>query len=183
MPGPTIDRAYGWPNMGVAGACILLTTDATSRKGREIDLRTIVDEAVGDPDSPLKQIVVVPRRGAAPVLQRGRDHAWGAFISAFVVLRAGHQPSDELRRALLATARREPGPVAVIGEVNFVRLLPKSRSGKSMRRAFKAVTLGRDPGDISTIEDAGSVEEARAAWQQLRAETTAKVGRVGSSIR
>jgi acetyl-CoA synthetase len=87
-----------------------------------------------------------------------------------VVLRAGHQPSDELRKELLATVRRELGPVAVIGEVNFVRMLPKTRSGKIMRRVFKAVCLDRDPGDISTIEDAGSVEEARAAWQQLRAE-------------
>jgi acetyl-CoA synthetase len=93
-------------------------------------------------------------------------------ISAFVVLRAGNQPSDELRRELMATVRRELGPVAVIGEINFVRTLPKTRSGKIMRRVFKAVVLDRDPGDISTIEDAGSVEEARAAWQELRTEMT-----------
>jgi acetyl-CoA synthetase len=98
------------------------------------------------------------------------DEVRGEVASAFVVLRAGHQPSDELRKELLATVRRELGPVAVIGEVNFVRMLPKTRSGKIMRRVFKAVCLDRDPGDISTIEDAGSVEEARAAWQQLRAE-------------
>ena len=39
-----------------------------------------------------------------------------------------------------------------------------------MRRVLKAVILGRDPGDISTIEDEGSVEEVRAAWQRMRAE-------------
>ena len=98
------------------------------------------------------------------------DELRGEVISAFIVLRSGHEPSNELRRELIATVRRELGPVAVIGEVNFVRMLPKTRSGKIMRRVFKAVTLDRDPGDISTIEDAGSVEEARAAWQQLRAE-------------
>jgi acetyl-CoA synthetase len=103
------------------------------------------------------------------------DDLRGEVVSAFVVLRAGNQPSDELRRDLIATVRRELGPVAVIGEVNFVRMLPKTRSGKIMRRVFKAVTLDRDPGDISTIEDAGSVEEARAAWQQLRAEMATQV--------
>jgi acetyl-CoA synthetase len=60
--------------------------------------------------------------------------------------------------------------VAVIGELNFVKLLPKTRSGKIMRRVFKAVVLGRDPGDITTIEEEGSVEEARQAWQAMRAD-------------
>jgi acetyl-CoA synthetase len=75
-------------------------------------------------------------------------------------------PKDEL----MATVRRELGPVAVIADINFVRALPKTRSGKIMRRVFKAVVLARDPGDISTIEDAGSVDELRAAWQEFQAE-------------
>lgn len=41
-----------------------------------------------------------------------------------------------------------------------------------MRRVLKAVTLNRDPGDITTIEDEGSVEEARLAWQQMKADLT-----------
>jgi acetyl-CoA synthetase len=61
-------------------------------------------------------------------------------------------------------------PVAVIGDLNFVSMLPKTRSGKIMRRVLKAVTLGRDPGDISTIEDEGSVAEARQAWEDMRTE-------------
>jgi hypothetical protein len=48
------------------------------------------------------------------------------------------------------------------------RTLPKTRSGKTMRRVFRAVVLDRHPGDMSTIEDAGSVEEARTAWRELR---------------
>ena len=102
------------------------------------------------------------------------DALRGEVVSAFVVLRAGHEASETLKDELVATVRRELGPVAVVGEVNFVRLLPKTRSGKIMRRVFKAVVLNRDPGDISTIEDAGSVEEARAAWQALRAEVAAR---------
>jgi len=49
-------------------------------------------------------------------------------------------------------------------------MLPKTRSGKIMRRVLKAVTLDRDPGDITTIEDEGSVEEARLAWNELKSE-------------
>ncbi len=97
------------------------------------------------------------------------DELRGEVISAFVVLRQGYQPSEALREELLATARQELGPVAVIGELNFVHSLPKTRSGKIMRRVLKAVTLDRDPGDISTIEDEGSVEEAREAWTHMRA--------------
>jgi acetyl-CoA synthetase len=91
-------------------------------------------------------------------------------ISAFVVLRQDYRPSAELRQELLDTVRRELGPVAVIGDLNFVSMLPKTRSGKIMRRVLKAVTLGRDPGDISTIEDEGSVAEARQAWEDMRTE-------------
>ena len=56
----------------------------------------------------------------------------------------------------------------MVGELNFVRMQPKTRSGKIMRRVLKAVTTGTDPGDITTIEDEGSVDEARAAWAELR---------------
>ncbi|MCH8207360.1 MAG: acetyl-CoA synthetase, partial [Chloroflexi bacterium] len=98
------------------------------------------------------------------------DELRGEVISAFVVLKNEYMASDELRKELLQTVRRELGPVAVIGELNFVDMLPKTRSGKIMRRVFKAVVLGQDPGDITTIEDEGSVEEARQAWQQMMAE-------------
>ena len=57
----------------------------------------------------------------------------------------------------------------MVGELNFVGMLPKTRSGKIMRRVLKAVTLDVDPGDISTIEDEGSVDEAREAWDAMKA--------------
>ncbi len=98
------------------------------------------------------------------------DDLRGEVISAFVVLRVGNTPSDGLRKELVETVRNELGPLAVIGEIHFVSMLPKTRSGKIMRRVFKAVILGRDPGDISTIEDDASVDEARLAWMRMRAE-------------
>ncbi len=98
------------------------------------------------------------------------DELRGEVIVAFVVLKQGYESSEELQKELLSTVRSELGPVVVISEINFVSNLPKTRSGKIMRRVLRSVTLGRDPGDVSTIEDEGSVEEARHAWEQLKAE-------------
>jgi acetyl-CoA synthetase len=98
------------------------------------------------------------------------DETRGEVISAFVLLKNGETPSADLKRALIDTVRRELGPIAVIGDLNFVSLLPKTRSGKIMRRVLKAVILDRDPGDITTIEEEGSVEEARQAWTQMKSQ-------------
>ena len=97
------------------------------------------------------------------------DELRGEVIAAFVALKAGHESSDELHRELLQTVRHELGPVAVIRHLSVVTMLPKTRSGKIMRRVLKAVALDRDPGDISTIEDEGSVDEARRAVEEMRA--------------
>ena len=97
------------------------------------------------------------------------DELRGEVISAFVVLRQGFSPSEEMKKALLDQVRHELGPVAVIGDLNFVDMLPKTRSGKIMRRVLKAVTQEGNAGDITTIEDVGSVEEARHAWHAMKA--------------
>ena len=90
------------------------------------------------------------------------DELRGEVISAFVVLQAGPRRRPEaLRRELLERVRRELGAGGGHRRAQVRRMLPKTRSGKIMRRVFKAVVLGSDPGDISTIEDEGSVEEAR----------------------
>jgi acetyl-CoA synthetase len=98
------------------------------------------------------------------------DDTRGEVISAFVLLKHGHTASAELKQQLVDTVRHELGPIAVIGELNFVGMLPKTRSGKIMRRVLKAVILDCEPGDITTIEDEGSVDEARQAWLQMKAE-------------
>lgn len=98
------------------------------------------------------------------------DETRGEVISAFVVVKQAVISSDDLRRAVTEVVRRELGPIAVIGELHFVTTLPKTRSGKIMRRVLRAVTLNLDPGDITTIEDEGSVEDARRAWRTLQDE-------------
>ncbi|MGA0122581.1 MAG: acetate--CoA ligase [Gaiellales bacterium] len=100
------------------------------------------------------------------------DELRGEVIAAFVVLKPGIEATAELERELRSTVRDVLGPVAVIGEVHVVSSLPKTRSGKIMRRVLRAVVTGVDVGDVSTIENEGSVEDARAAAEALRRETT-----------
>jgi acetyl-CoA synthetase len=158
----------------VPGKNVYFTGDATSIdkdgyvwfSGRADEIIKIADHRIGTIEV---ETAFLRHPAVAEAGVTGRpDELRGQVISAFVVLRQGNAPSDALKAELLATVRRELGPLAVIGELNFVDMLPKTRSGKIMRRVLKAVTLGKDPGDISTIEDEGSVEEAREAWQQLR---------------
>ena len=96
------------------------------------------------------------------------DEFRGEVASAFVVLQAGTEPSEELKKELIQHVRDVMGPIVVMKDVQFVRVLPKTRSGKIMRRVMKALWLGEDLGDLSTIEDGASVEEIRDAIEKMK---------------
>jgi acetyl-CoA synthetase len=81
------------------------------------------------------------------------DKLRGEVIKAFVTLRMGQDPSEEIVAALKLHVREELGPIAVPAEIDFMPVLPKTRSGKIMRRLLKANELGLDPGDITTLEE------------------------------
>ncbi|TGC08151.1 acetate--CoA ligase [Methanolobus halotolerans] len=81
------------------------------------------------------------------------DPLKGDSIKAFVILRMGHKPGDKLKLDLVYHVRMNLGPIAIPSEIEFVESLPKTRSGKIMRRLLKAQELGMDPGDVSTLED------------------------------
>ena len=81
------------------------------------------------------------------------DPVKGNSIKAFVILRVGNQPSEHLKQDLLHHVRVTLGPIAMPHEIEFVDTLPKTRSGKIMRRVLKAKEMGIDPGDISTLEE------------------------------
>ncbi|WP_456400679.1 acetate--CoA ligase [Persephonella sp.] len=81
------------------------------------------------------------------------DPVKGQKIKAFVVLKVGVEPSDELKKEIQKTVREILGPIAIPEEIEFVEKLPKTRSGKIMRRVLRAKELGLEVGDLSTLED------------------------------
>ena len=80
------------------------------------------------------------------------DPIAGEAVKAFVALRSGYEPGEELRRDILALARRRLGPAVAPRAIDFRPGLPKTRSGKIMRRLLKARELGLPEGDLSTLE-------------------------------
>ncbi len=81
------------------------------------------------------------------------DEIKGEAIVAFVQLRQGETESDELIKKLIAHVRKELGAIAAPSKVSFMKALPKTRSGKIMRRYLKALETGADAGDLSTLEE------------------------------
>ena len=80
------------------------------------------------------------------------DPMAGAIVKAFVALKPGYEASEALRRELLGHARRRLGAAVAPKEIDFRANLPKTRSGKIMRRLLKARELGLPEGDISSLE-------------------------------
>ncbi|CAG9181706.1 propionate--CoA ligase [Cupriavidus respiraculi] len=99
-----------------------------------------------------------------------RDALKGQVAMAFCIARdAGRTGTPQDRLALegeiMQTVDRQLGAVARPARVLFVNALPKTRSGKLLRRAMQAVAEGRDPGDLTTIEDPGALAQVQAAMQ------------------
>jgi len=82
------------------------------------------------------------------------DKIKGEAAKAFVILNPGYAPSDELILELKKHMRKELGPVAVIKSVEFREALPRTKSGKILRRVLKAAELNLDPGDLSMLDEA-----------------------------
>ena len=95
------------------------------------------------------------------------DQLRGEVAVAFVVLKAGQTPDEALKQALRELVRKTLGPVVVIGDIFFTSKLPKTRSGKIMRRLIKAIITNKPLGDYSTIEDATSLDDLKKAMGTL----------------
>jgi acetyl-CoA synthetase len=118
--------------------------------GRADDVLKVAGHRIGSADV---ESALVSHEAVAEAAVVGRpDEIKGEAIVAFVVLRQSFAGGD-LRDKLIHHVREVLGPVATPAEVNFVDKLPKTRSGKIMRRLLKAQELGEDPGDLSTLED------------------------------
>ena len=79
------------------------------------------------------------------------DPMVGEVVKAFVMLRPQYEPSDELRRELIGFGRKRLGAAVAPRDVVFVTDLPKTQSGKIMRRLLKARELGLPEGDLSSL--------------------------------
>ena len=119
--------------------------------GRADDLIIVSGHNIGTAEV---ESALVSHQAVAEAAVIGKpDPMKGNTIKAFVTLRVGHEPSERLKNELVYHVRITLGPIAMPAEIEFTDALPKTRSGKIMRRVLKARELGMDPGDLSTLEE------------------------------
>lgn len=126
-------------------------------QGRADDILKVAGHRIGNYEV---ESALVSHLDIAEAVVIGKPHQIkGESISAYVVLRRGVQPSEELRGELRNHVAEQLGKIARPDEVKFVRDVPKTRSGKIMRRVVKAKVLGLPLGNISTLRNPEAVEE------------------------
>jgi acetyl-CoA synthetase len=96
------------------------------------------------------------------------DEIKGEAIIAFLVPKEGVKVTDDLRKEVTERVRTEIGAIATPQQLYFVSKLPKTRSGKIMRRLLKAIASNEKIGDVSTLEDGAAVTEIRAAFDEIK---------------
>jgi acetyl-CoA synthetase len=134
--------------------------------GRVDDVINVAGHRIGTREI---EEAVQAHSGIAEVAVVGvRDDVKGQVPIAFAVARDASRVTDDAGRDALArevqqTVDRELGAIARPARVHFVALLPKTRSGKLLRRSIQALAEARDPGDLTTIEDPAALEQIRQA--------------------
>jgi acetyl-CoA synthetase len=96
------------------------------------------------------------------------DEVKGEVIIIFVILKEGFKPEDDIKEKIIDNIRKQIGPIATPKEIYFVAKLPKTRSGKIMRRILKAIILDKPIGDVTTLEDEASVDEIKVSYEELK---------------
>lgn len=120
-------------------------------QGRVDDIIKTSGERVG-PFEVESKLIEHPAVAEAGVIGKP-DQLRGEIIKAFISLRAGHSASDELKKEIQDFVKKGLAAHAAPREIEFIDKLPKTRSGKIMRRVLKAKELGLPVGDLSTMED------------------------------
>ncbi|MER3555025.1 MAG: acetate--CoA ligase [Meiothermus sp.] len=119
--------------------------------GRADDVLNVAGHRIGTAD--VESALVSHESVAEAAVIGVPDPLKGESIKAFVVLRAGKEKSDALKEELVRHVRLELGPIAAPSELVLADKLPKTRSGKILRRLLRAQEQGKDPGDLSTLEE------------------------------
>ncbi len=158
VPGKMVYSTFDWGIRDADGYYFILgrTDDVINVAGHRLGTREI-EESISSHPSVAECAVV----GVA-------DQLKGQVATAFVVLKDPAQgASPEARMALegdiMGTVNKQLGAVARPSRVHFVTLLPKTRSGKVVRRAIQALCERRDAGDLTTLEDPSALEQVRQA--------------------
>jgi len=158
IPGRMLYSTFDWATRDADGYYFVLgrTDDVINVAGHRIGTREI-EEAV-QAHSGIAEVAVV---GVHDALK-------GQVPIAFAVVKdparvADAASAEAMRREVMQTVDRELGAIARPSKVHFVTLLPKTRSGKLLRRSIQALAEARDPGDLTTIEDPGALEQIRDA--------------------
>jgi propionyl-CoA synthetase len=158
FPGKLAYSTFDWATRDGDGYYFVLgrTDDVINVAGHRLGTREI-EEAV-QAHAGIAEVAVV---GVA-------DQLKGQIPVAFAVVKdpsrvATAERAAAMRKEVMDTVDRELGAIARPGAVHFVTLLPKTRSGKLLRRSIQALAEGRDPGDLTTIEDPAALEQIRAA--------------------
>ena len=151
-----------WPGVWVHGDWTFIDEDGFWYiQGRSDDTLKIAGKRLGPAEV---ESVLVSHEAVAESAAIGVPHAVkGEAIVCFAVLRPGTAASEPLRAELTALVARKMGKALKPERVLFVRDLPKTRSAKIMRRVIRATYLGREPGDLSSLENPAAVEAVRQA--------------------
>ncbi len=158
IPGTLVYSTFDWGIRDADGYYFILgrTDDVINVAGHRLGTREI-EESISSHAAVAECAVV----GVADTLK-------GQVAVAFAVLRQPEAYATDAQRLalegdIMATVDRQLGAVARPARVHFVTLLPKTRSGKVLRRSIQALCERRDPGDLTTIEDPGALEQVRQA--------------------
>lgn len=95
------------------------------------------------------------------------DPLRGETACALITLKSGYEQNDALRQALKDMVKKTMGPIVIFSGIFFVAKLPKTRSGKIMRRLIKSIVTDKPLGDYSTIEDEAAIEEIKRALKDV----------------
>ena len=156
-----------WPNTYYTGDYAVKDQDGYLwLLGRADEVLKVAGHRIGTVELE-SALVSHPAVSEAAVMGK-EDAVKGEVPVAFVTLRSGYTPSDELRADLIKHIRNTIGPIATPDAIIIVNKLPKTRSGKIMRRLLKAVLVGAPLGDTSTLEDEASVEDIKATYEEMR---------------
>jgi acetyl-CoA synthetase len=134
--------------------------------GRADDVLKVAGHRLGTME--LESAFVSHKSIAEAAVASKPDATKGESIIAFLVPKEGVAGSDALRKEIVEHIRKTVGPIAAPDEVYFVGKLPKTRSGKIMRRLLKSIASGDKIGDVTTLEDGAAIDEVKQAYEELK---------------